>query len=333
MGRTRPGALNFRAWIFRIVTNLCLRELNRRGRVRPEPEPTQKESAPARPDVAEQLSAALERLPGRYREILLLRELSELSYAELAEALELSEGNVKVLLHRARARFAAVFIASRLVAEPATAVSCATLADLLGSGADRRRLEQHLEGCSTCRQLEKRPAAAILSLLPAPPVVSFPELPPRGAVPDGTAAAGGATSSSTSVLVVALVAGAAVLAVAAIIGVVVVRDLRDQPVVEAETAASTRAAAAAVDRDRPSRASAGASAPGATKTATESVSRNWRRSGRKERSDAAEVPLAMPKGQWRDRKHKRHAKSLGRRKAPAARATLPQAIDPEAPPH
>ncbi len=42
-------------------------------------------------------------LPEQYRIVLTLRDIEELSTSEVAEMLELSEANVKVRLHRARA--------------------------------------------------------------------------------------------------------------------------------------------------------------------------------------------------------------------------------------
>ena len=42
-------------------------------------------------------------LPDKYRNVLLLRDIEELSTAEVAQTLELSQANVKVRLHRARA--------------------------------------------------------------------------------------------------------------------------------------------------------------------------------------------------------------------------------------
>jgi RNA polymerase sigma-70 factor (ECF subfamily) len=46
--------------------------------------------------------ACIDRLPADYRTVLLLRDIQELDTATVAEALEISEGNVKVRLHRAR---------------------------------------------------------------------------------------------------------------------------------------------------------------------------------------------------------------------------------------
>ena len=47
--------------------------------------------------------AAIDRLPENYRIVLLLRDIEEMSTIETAEVLEMTESNVKVSLHRARA--------------------------------------------------------------------------------------------------------------------------------------------------------------------------------------------------------------------------------------
>lgn len=49
------------------------------------------------------LQSAVLELPPSYRSVLVLRDIEEMSTADTAEALELSEENVKVRLHRARA--------------------------------------------------------------------------------------------------------------------------------------------------------------------------------------------------------------------------------------
>lgn len=215
VSETRPG-LNFRAWIYRIATNLCLRELDRRGRARPDPDPDARRGearaashASMRREVGERLAAALARLPDRYRQVLLLRELDELSYAELAQVLEVSESNVKVLLHRARQRFAALFVAGRLLEEPGAAAGCAELAHLVGSGA-RDEIERHLERCERCRQLENRPAGELLALLPPVPAAVLPELqgPPSST---GGAAAGAGVAAASPLVVGALVLGGLLL--------------------------------------------------------------------------------------------------------------------------
>jgi RNA polymerase sigma-70 factor (ECF subfamily) len=54
--------------------------------------------------MAEQIRSALEDLPGRQREVVLLRDVDGLSSEEVCEVLEITEGNQRVLLHRGRSR-------------------------------------------------------------------------------------------------------------------------------------------------------------------------------------------------------------------------------------
>ena len=49
------------------------------------------------------LEEAVERLPDAYRTVFMLRDIEEMSTTDTANALEISEENVKVRLHRARA--------------------------------------------------------------------------------------------------------------------------------------------------------------------------------------------------------------------------------------
>lgn len=52
--------------------------------------------------MAEQIRSALEELPGRQREVVLLRDVDGLSSEEVCQVLDISEGNQRVLLHRGR---------------------------------------------------------------------------------------------------------------------------------------------------------------------------------------------------------------------------------------
>ena len=240
--QTRPG-LNFRAWVFRIATNLCLRELDRRGRQRLDPDlDTSRGTTPHDPagqrELAEQLDAALSRLPHRYRQILLLRELEQLSYDELAAVLELSESNVKVLLHRARARFTALFVADRLLQAGSAPAGCDELVGRLRAGS-RHEIEQHLEQCPTCRQLERRDVAQLLALLPAPPPMPLPRAQ-RG--PSSGAAS--AETTTTFSIVIAVAVAASVLLAATVLGVAQLRRQRvDRPVSHSRAAPPVRGAA------------------------------------------------------------------------------------------
>lgn len=56
----------------------------------------------------QQLEDLLEFLPEQYRSIIYLREFEEFSYKEIMEALQLTEEQVKVTLHRARKRLASL---------------------------------------------------------------------------------------------------------------------------------------------------------------------------------------------------------------------------------
>jgi RNA polymerase sigma-70 factor (ECF subfamily) len=49
------------------------------------------------------LEEAVEKLPDAYRTIFMLRDVEDMSTTEAAEVLEITEDNVKVRLHRARA--------------------------------------------------------------------------------------------------------------------------------------------------------------------------------------------------------------------------------------
>jgi RNA polymerase sigma-70 factor (ECF subfamily) len=53
-------------------------------------------------EIREQVLVAIDKLPDLYREILLLRDIEELSTEETAQQLDITEGAVKTRLHRAR---------------------------------------------------------------------------------------------------------------------------------------------------------------------------------------------------------------------------------------
>jgi RNA polymerase sigma-70 factor (ECF subfamily) len=59
-----------------------------------------------RDDEIQRLRAAIVRLPRRYREVVVLCDLQELTYAEAAEAIGCATGTVRSRLHRGRARLA-----------------------------------------------------------------------------------------------------------------------------------------------------------------------------------------------------------------------------------
>ncbi len=94
-------------WLYRIVTNRCLTVLaSQPATVALDDELSGRSEDPAR--VAEQrarldaISAAVAALPADQRAALVLRDYEGLSYAEVAEVLQIGVGAVKSRIHRAR---------------------------------------------------------------------------------------------------------------------------------------------------------------------------------------------------------------------------------------
>jgi RNA polymerase sigma-70 factor, ECF subfamily len=116
LDRFEPRA-QIQTWLYRIATNACLDELERRTR-RPEPidpfpdMPVDERSAPthdpeARYAIREGMELALLRaiqeLPGRQRAVLIFRDVLGWSAPEVAEVLETSVASITSALQRARA--------------------------------------------------------------------------------------------------------------------------------------------------------------------------------------------------------------------------------------
>ena len=132
VSRFEPGRASVAAWLCGIARNHARRKLDREWRTVPLPEHSEViGGAPAvQPDPVGDLSSAqqLERLrravlslPIRYREVVVLCDLQELSYADAAVALECAVGTVRSRLHRARALLAAKLRAAVDGPEPASA--------------------------------------------------------------------------------------------------------------------------------------------------------------------------------------------------------------------
>ena len=136
---TYAGRASFRAWLYKIATNACLDALDRRPR-RTVPQARQAASDPREPpappitepiwlepipddlladvevgpearyDARESITlaflAALQVLPPRQRAVLILRDVLDLSAAQVAQLLELTVSSANSALHRARTTMA-----------------------------------------------------------------------------------------------------------------------------------------------------------------------------------------------------------------------------------
>ena len=111
------GRSAFSAWLTRIAVHEALARVRRNGKfdqldhseedgafvVEPVAKSPDPEAATSQEEMARILEQALLHLAPQYRTVLLMRDVEEMSTSETAEALELSEENVKVRLHRGRA--------------------------------------------------------------------------------------------------------------------------------------------------------------------------------------------------------------------------------------
>jgi RNA polymerase sigma factor (sigma-70 family) len=221
----RPVTL--RAWLYRVAHNRCIDQLRR-----PLPAPAdlfETSRAPLQDPMAtaerrEDLRRLVEdvgRLPEQQRSALLMRELEGLTYAELADALDVSVPAVKSLLVRARIGLTE--------ATDARDTACVEIrADLAGthdrgvraSGRSRR----HLRDCAGCRDYQqalRRVREGFGALLPGgSPLATLAKLlgiggASSGAAAGGSVAAGAGAASGGGAAVVG--GGAAAAKVAAIV--------------------------------------------------------------------------------------------------------------------
>ena len=111
------GDSSFSTWLYRLVSNACVDLLRREGRHKAAAGPSLNDeeaaadvtdSAPSpqslaeRAELREQIEAGLAALPPDYRQVLLLREMHQRSYQEIADILELDLGTVKSRINRGR---------------------------------------------------------------------------------------------------------------------------------------------------------------------------------------------------------------------------------------
>lgn len=107
------GDAQFSTWLYRITANCASTHLGRRRRHRhdeldeevavPDLNPDHDPAAAADATILRQrLEAAIAELPPRLRAVVVLRDIYDLSHAEIADQIGISESAAKVRLHRAR---------------------------------------------------------------------------------------------------------------------------------------------------------------------------------------------------------------------------------------
>ena len=104
------GAKQSKAWLYQVARNHCLDILRRRQHEIKYQQHSLLEAKVtksaydelANTELSKQISTAIEELKEPYKSLIVLRELSQLSYQQLADVLNLSITQVKVYLSRAR---------------------------------------------------------------------------------------------------------------------------------------------------------------------------------------------------------------------------------------
>ncbi len=216
--------VTLRPWLYRIAHNQCLDMLRRRREAQElsgleeERGPRVEEQVVMREDLR-QLSRDLAALAPEQRAALMLREMSGLSHAEIATALDATPGAAKQLIHDARRNLAAFESGRQLpCAEVQRAISDNDGRVLRGSA-----IKGHLRGCAECALLRDSIRERSLQLR-----VLFPPLAPAaaqgilaavvggdGVVAGGAGLAGGLGGGG---LAGGLAAKVAIVAAAAVVG-------------------------------------------------------------------------------------------------------------------
>lgn len=116
LGASEP----FKGWLFQVARNCCIDELRRTHKQTmhfselerceadlarlcdiPDPRPLPEEVA-ERHDLQASLQEAIEMLPPKFRSVVILRYISEMTFAEIGQVLSMPEATAKTNFHRAR---------------------------------------------------------------------------------------------------------------------------------------------------------------------------------------------------------------------------------------
>jgi len=121
------GESSFSTWLYRLASNACVDLLRKEGRHRSaagpslddeelnidavDSLPTPQEAA-ERKELRQQIEQGLAALSPEHRQVLVLREMHQLSYDEIAEALDMDIGTVKSRISRARKQLRKILLES-----------------------------------------------------------------------------------------------------------------------------------------------------------------------------------------------------------------------------
>ncbi len=221
--RSNDRELSLRPWLYRVARNRCVDELRR-----PSHPPTLELLQLTRPrehdpvveseqrESLRRLVTDVGRLPEQQRSALLLRELSGMSYAHVADVLQVSVPAVKSLLVRAR-----ISLAQALEARD---TACIEIREKLALAHDQgvrpnALARRHLRDCAGCREyrnqvrgLSKQLAALAPSI---GPLGLIAKLLGVGSGTSGSAAAGGAAAGGAAATTSGAVASAGLMGIGA----------------------------------------------------------------------------------------------------------------------
>jgi RNA polymerase sigma-70 factor (ECF subfamily) len=162
---------NFGGWVHTVARNLCFDELRRRQRdlradnsgddddseLMAQLPSTAKGFDPVEVqesnETRRQVWKVAQRLPEKYRLVLTLRELQDMSYRQIAKTLKMSESAVETLLYRARLRFKEEYLASQKEGELSHEEAVPLLAPYLAGKLRRPQAEAvrvHIASCTKC---------------------------------------------------------------------------------------------------------------------------------------------------------------------------------------
>ena len=162
---------NFGGWVHTVARNLCFDELRRRqrdlradtagnedeGELMAQLPSTAKGFDPVEVqesnETRRQVWKVAQRLPEKYRLVLTLRELQDMSYRQIAKTLKMSESAVETLLYRARLRFKEEYLASQKEGELSHEEAVPLLAPYLAGKLRRPQAEAvrvHIASCTKC---------------------------------------------------------------------------------------------------------------------------------------------------------------------------------------